>query len=131
MTIVLLREAIRLVLESTERHCRFYKASDDKWYLELADKLHQPRSKATTYGPFASYDSAERYLDNFGSSPGSWSKDGSGRLPPPKKSPNGRPVHATPTRELSLFGMGRLYEAIRLMIEEADDRLLHQKNSWE
>lgn len=91
MSAELLREAVRLMLESSERYCHFYKASDGKWYMELASRLHGDREDATTYGPYDSMDSALNGLDLF-SNPGSYGEDDSGRAPPPTKSPNGSPI---------------------------------------
>lgn len=94
-----------LLCESAPRHCAFYKASDGKWYMELADREYyneddpEPgsrwgdgeRESATTYGPFPTEDAAMDYLDNF-SNPGGFHTDDSGKAPPPTKSPNGNPV---------------------------------------
>lgn len=81
----------QLVLESVSRYCSFYKASDGKWYLELAHDEYGEREDATTYGPFSTQDKAIDYLDQF-SNPGGWDEDDSGTRPPPTKGPNGRPV---------------------------------------
>lgn len=76
---------------SSSRHCSFYLASNDKWYMELGDSEYDEREDSTTYGPFSSFAAAERYLNNF-SNPGGYDEDDSGTRPPPTKSPNGRPV---------------------------------------
>lgn len=81
----------QLINESVSRYCSFYKASDGKWYLELAHEEYGEREDATTYGPFSTLDKAIDYLDQF-SNPGGWDEDDSGTRPPPTKSPNGRPV---------------------------------------
>jgi hypothetical protein len=75
------------------RHCDFYKATNGKWYMELADEEYGERYDATTYGPFDSEDAAKRYLDQF-SNPGGYSTDDSGEQPVPTKSPNGGSVIA-------------------------------------
>lgn len=97
---------------STPRYCEFWKASNGKWYLNLA--VHEERyddddyddddwrrnsgnetdgtyEDSVTYGPFDSEAACEAYLRNF-SNPGSFYTDSSGKNPPPTKSPNGSPV---------------------------------------
>lgn len=78
---------------SLSRHCHFYKASNGRWYMELAHREHGDRNDATTYGPFETRDKAIEYLDEF-SNPGGWSEDRSGKNPPPTESPNGDKVEA-------------------------------------
>lgn len=31
---------------STERHCRIYRATDNKWYVELGDREYASRSES-------------------------------------------------------------------------------------
>jgi hypothetical protein len=81
---------------STERHCRIYRATDNKWYVELGDREYASRSESTAYGPFDSEDAANGELDQH-SNPGSIWSDGSGTAPPPTESPNGEPLRE-PTR---------------------------------
>lgn len=100
---------------STPRYCEFWKASDGKWYLNLAvheevldfdddfddedgsyrrssnQEIDGTYEDSITYGPFPSEKECESYLDNF-SNPGSFYTDDSGKKPPPTKSPNGSPV---------------------------------------
>lgn len=76
---------------STSRYCGFWKASNNKWYLDLAPGEYDEYGDATTYGPFNTQREAEKYLDQF-SNPGGWDEDDSGTQPPPTKSPNGDPV---------------------------------------
>lgn len=79
--------------ESMQRYCSIYRAKNNKWYLELADREYGDRDDATTYGPFDSEDEAEKYINNF-SNPGGWMSYGSGKKPVPTKSPNGSIVIA-------------------------------------
>ena len=76
---------------SVSRHCRIYKASNSKWYLELADQEYAGQEDATTYGPFADEQAALKHLDMFSNPGGMWVDD-SGNEPPPSLSPNGLPV---------------------------------------
>jgi len=99
------QQLIAQIAESMQRHCFIYKARDGKWYMELADREYGEREEATTYGPFGSEDDADDYLDNF-SNPGGYGVDSSGKLPAPKKSPNGRPV-VRPSRGGGYGGFGR------------------------
>jgi len=78
--------------ESMSRHCSFYLASDDKWYMDLANNEYGEWDEATTYGPFSSMEKAEDYLDNNFSNPGGYNVDESGEQEPPTESPNGSPV---------------------------------------
>lgn len=79
---------------SQSRHCEIYKAVNQQWYLELGDFEHAEQYDSTTYGPFDSYESAYKELDNH-SNPGSISTDESGTMPVPIKSPNGNPIRRT------------------------------------
>jgi hypothetical protein len=47
---------------SMSRHCVFYKAPNEKWYLELGDFEHAEEQDSTTYGPFGSLELAEKEL---------------------------------------------------------------------
>ena len=76
---------------SMSRYCEIWKASNGKWYLDLADEEYGDWEDSTTYGPFPSEDGAYRHLRNF-SNPGGFAVDDSGDLAPPKRSPNGSPV---------------------------------------
>ena len=79
-------------IASMQRECTLYKARDGQWYMDLADEEYGGLDDATTYGPFKSEETTEKYLqDNF-SNPGGYSTDDSGKQPVPKISPNGRPV---------------------------------------
>ena len=97
----------RLICESMQRHCAMYKASDGKWYMELADHEYADYEEANTYGPFSSQEQAMDYLDNF-SNPGGWSEDDSGKRQPPTKSPNGSPVQSPRARNRYGYGIGGL-----------------------
>ena len=77
---------------STSRYCEFWKASNGKWYMDLASREYGDYEEATTYGPFASEAATEKYLDDNFSNPGATDTDDEGHRPPPTKSPNGRPV---------------------------------------
>lgn len=103
-----MHELARLICESMQRHCDFYKASDGKWYMELADHEYADREEANTYGPFSSFDQAMDYLDNF-SNPGGFGEDDSGKRPPPTKSPNGRPVQRPNAPNRYSSGLGGLW----------------------
>ena len=92
------------LVESMQRHCEFYLASDGKWYMELAPDEYGEQWDADTYGPFRSEDAAYKYLDNF-SNPGGYGSDDTGTRPPPTTSPNGSPVRA-PRTGSSYGGMG-------------------------
>lgn len=78
-------------LASTVRHCEIYKATDGKWYLELAPHEYGEYEDADTYGPFDTEDDLQKYLDHF-SNPGGYGYDDSGKHKVPTKSPNGKPV---------------------------------------
>ena len=88
-----LRRIIRKTLlnESMSRYAGIWKASNGKWYLDLASDEYGEYHDATTYGPFSSEEKAEGHLDNF-SNPGGLSVDDSGTEDPPAASPNGNPV---------------------------------------
>jgi hypothetical protein len=68
-----------------------YKASDGKWYLELAHDEYGERWDADTYGPFSSQQAVDDFLERF-PNPGGMGVDDSGEQPPPTESPNGSPV---------------------------------------
>jgi hypothetical protein len=92
---------------SVSRHCEFWKASDGKWYMDLAvneyydddddgESYGRPGDgdyeDSITYGPFPSQEAADAYLTGHFSNPGVFSEDDSGKRAPPTKSPNGSPV---------------------------------------
>lgn len=85
------------ISESVSRYAGVWKASNGKWYLDLADDEYAEYEAATTYGPFASEAAAEAHLDNF-SNPGNLDIDASGIVAPPDKSPNGTPVESPKQR---------------------------------
>lgn len=91
---------------SEPRYCGVWKATDGKYYMDLADHgepdmdddedYYGPLGTyedCTTYGPFDTSEKALEYLDNF-SNPGSFFTDDAGKTPPPTKSPNGKPVQS-------------------------------------
>ena len=80
-----------LMVESSQRHCDMYMASDGKWYMELAGREYGDREEADTYGPFPDQEACMDYLDNF-SNPGGWGEDDSGTRKPPTQNPNGNKV---------------------------------------
>ena len=122
----------RLIYESTSRYCSFYKASDGKWYMDLASEEYGEYEDATTYGPFSTMDKAIDYLDQF-SNPGGWNEDDSGTRPPPTKSPNGRPVVRAGSSSSSSYsgfsfgrgfgGYGGGYSSRRSTARMSDDQL--------
>ena len=77
--------------ESMSRHCFIYKAKNGKWYMELAPDEYGEQHSADLYGPFNSEEAADDYLDYF-SNPGGLSLDKSGKMPVPKRAPNGSPI---------------------------------------
>lgn len=76
---------------SRSRYCFIYKAQNEKWYVELAEREYADRDDATTYGPFATEGSAREELEHH-SNPGGLSVDSSGKLPVPTISPNGQRI---------------------------------------
>ncbi len=82
-----------LMVESVSRYCSFYKASNGKWYMDLAPHEYGEYEDATTYGPFYSEDSAMKFLHNF-ANPGGYDVDDSGTAAPPTQSPNGDKVQS-------------------------------------
>lgn len=90
------REAVKVA--SVSRYCAIWKASNGKWYLDLASEEYGDWEDATTYGPFSSMRAAEQYLDRF-SNPGAVDEDDSGEEPPPRRSPNGDPI-VKPSRRM-------------------------------
>jgi len=86
---------------SQSRHCAFFPATNNKWYMELGDFEHaEDASDCTTYGPFDSLELAEKELDNH-SNPGSSWTDTNIR-PVPTKSGNGGPIKS-PRRRFGGF----------------------------
>jgi hypothetical protein len=84
-----MRAIFQRLEESVSRYCAIWKASNNGWYLDLANKEHGDYEDATTYGYFRDEREAERFLDDNFSNPGGVDVDESGKEPPPKKSPNG------------------------------------------
>ena len=86
-----------LVKESMQRYCGIWKAKNNKWYMDLADREYGEYEDAITYGPFDSEKLAQKYLSGF-SNPGGLHVDTSGKEEPPTKSPNGRSVEKPNSR---------------------------------
>ncbi len=80
-----------LMVESSSRYCSMYKATNGKWYMELAAREYGDYEDATAYGPFSSMEAVMKHLQGF-SNPGGWDEDDSGTRPPPTQSPNGSKV---------------------------------------
>jgi hypothetical protein len=76
--------ASRRRVASQQRQCLIWKATDQKWYMELGnfEYAYDPKD-CTNYGPFSSEQSAMDALDNF-SNPGGCDVDESGIKPPPR-----------------------------------------------
>jgi len=68
--------------------CRFRKANDGKWYMSL--EQYDSRDEYDHYGPFDSFEKAEKFLDDEFPNPGGYSVDESGRRPPPQNPINPR-----------------------------------------
>lgn len=86
---------------STGQECDFFKARDGNWYMGLSDyppeddeEMDYWEPDMTYYGPFQSFDEAHRFLGKF-ANPGGYTKDPSGRRPPPKVHPSRRYAKAT------------------------------------
>lgn len=66
------------------RACRYWKATDNQWYVELGNFEHAHEScDCTRYGPFPSLEKAESFVDRGFSNPGGSCTDDSGEYPPP------------------------------------------------
>jgi len=76
---------------STQRYCHIYKSKSGKWWLELAPNEYGEQHQAFTYGPFASENEADDYINEF-SNPGAVSYDRSGKQKDPTRSPNGQSI---------------------------------------
>jgi len=102
-----LRSLVRetLLNESMSRYAAIWKASNGKWYLDLASNEYGEYYDATTYGPFSDEEAAEDHLGNF-SNPGGLEVNDAGTEPPPTKSPNGDPVQSPRS---SSYGRGSGY----------------------
>lgn len=87
---------------SMQRHCEFYKATDNNWYMELAHAEYGGADDSVTYGPFADQDHAEREL-RLHANPGSSCSDDSGTQPVPTESRNGTHVRAPRTSANPVF----------------------------
>lgn len=83
--------ALTNYIMSCSRHCCIYKASNNKWYLELGDFEYAKYEDSTTYGPFENSEKAEEELENH-SNPGALNIDDNGKNEPPVCSPNGKPI---------------------------------------
>lgn len=93
---------------SVSRHCAFYKAADQKWYMDLASEEYGGHEDSTTYGPFASKEAAIDFLDDNFSNPGGWSEDGAGTRPVPTASPNGSPLQRPKRHNSMRFSLPRM-----------------------
>jgi len=99
------RLASRKASTNTERY--FYKATDGQWYVDNEDYAEdwetgeQIEGEMTTYGPFSSFSTAERWMDRNFANSGGYSKDDSGRQRPPRHAvkPRGRWASDAPTAE--------------------------------
>ncbi len=85
-------ELIEQLVESVSRYAGIWKASNGRWYLDLAHREYGDYEDATTYGPFSSERAADKYMSSNFSNPGGLDVDDSGTQPPPKRSPNRDPV---------------------------------------
>jgi hypothetical protein len=68
---------------SQQRECYIWKATDQKWYVELGDFEYAYGSEnCTRYGPFDSEEDVLDGIDAF-SNPGGSTTDTTGTAPPP------------------------------------------------
>ena len=75
---------------STNTQRDFYKASDGKWYVdnenyEEDEDGEQIEGGITSYGPFSSFEAAEKYMDRNFANSGGQTEDDSGQDRPPRK----------------------------------------------
>ena len=76
---------------SQQRNCRYWKATDDQWYVELGNfEYAQESCDCTRYGPFSSLEKAESFVDRGFSNPGGSYTDDSGTQPPPSDAQPGQ-----------------------------------------
>ncbi len=118
-------EKLKSLSESMQRFCQIYKARDGNWYLELSPNEHDDRSTAFAYGPFSSQKSADEYLSNNFSNPGSMGIDDSGKAPVPKKSPNGRPLQVPKRGFLGFLGEIKFRCKNKIVKEEYSENPLY------
>jgi hypothetical protein len=71
-------DRIDKLIESTGEYCHFFKAKDKNWYFFLGDE-NRPRA----YGPFDSFEEADKYLSDNHANPGGYTVDKSGKHPAP------------------------------------------------
>lgn len=91
------------------RHCDFYKAQDQLWYMNYAPFTGGNFKSSDCFGPFKTFQVAFAYLKAHLPNPGGWAKDASGKKPIPRRAPNGHPVKhpeelVTPIPEAKLAG---------------------------
>ena len=89
----MIREGVAsLVNYVTPRYAGIFKASDEQFYMDLADNENGKWEESTTYGPFEDRVSVRSFLNENFDYPGDIIFDGSETLRPPKRSPSGREV---------------------------------------
>jgi hypothetical protein len=74
---------------STNTERDFYKASDGKWYVDNEDydedeDGEQIEGDTTSYGPFPSFEAADKYMSRNFANSGGYGEDDSGRQRPPR-----------------------------------------------
>jgi len=92
---------------SMSRNAGIWRATNDKWCLDLARNEHGEYEDATTYGPFSSEDAAHDHLNNF-SNPGDLDSRLWWTIDPSAQSPNGRPSQKV-SRSGGRSGFGKGY----------------------
>jgi predicted HicB family RNase H-like nuclease len=102
----------RLASTNTERN--FYKATDGNWYVDNEDYNEdedgdQIEGDMTTYGPFPSFDAAEKYMDRNFANSGSYTEDESGRMRPPR-----RPVSPRGSSRTRRWGASRTTASVKV-----------------
>lgn len=89
----MIKEGVSSLVDHTvPRYAGIFKASDEMFYMDLADKEAGSWEDSTTYGPFEDRVSARTFLNENFDYPGDVFYDSSESLRPPRISPNGLSV---------------------------------------
>jgi len=75
---------------STNTERDFYKATDGNWYVDNEDYNEdedgeQIEGDMTSYGPFPSFEAADKYMSRNFANSGGYGEDDSGRMKPPRR----------------------------------------------
>jgi hypothetical protein len=110
-------------------------ATDGKWYMSLEsyeedEDGEQVEGDMTDYGPFPSFEAAERFLEKNFANPGGYSTDDSGRQKPPRNPESPTRFHRW-AAELTGVPKRKIVNMVNVVLSRAQTGGMHRDQYWQ